>query len=161
MPESPSGAGGGVTTAELVGPFPRCYRRPVQPAKYPPGHPLRHLPRHLPPLGLIAALLALAGQIAFAAALPRPILAAIAFGRLCQTDSHGRAPTQPRRQVPPRAVSPLCRAMALPATPLAAPPALPAPRRLAAIAATVPPRTVVPPPPISLAAPPRGPPGLA
>ena len=120
------------------------------------------LPRlGLPRLGLIAALLALAGQIAFAATVPQPVLARIAFGTLCQTDAHGKAPTHPRRQVPPRAVSPLCIALAMPAMPLAAAPPLPPRPAPVTVALTLPPPATAPPSLVSLAAPPRGPPALA
>ncbi len=117
-------------------------------------------PAHLPRLGLIAALLALAGQIAFAATVPQPVLARIAFGTLCQTDARGRAPAHPQRQVPLRAVSPLCLALALPAMPLAAAPALPLAPAPVTVVATLPPPATAPPRLVSLAAPPRGPPVL-
>lgn len=115
----------------------------------------------LPRLGLIAAVLGLAGQIAFAATLPQPVLAQIAFGTLCQTDAHGRAPAHPQRRVPLRAVCPLCLALALPAMPLAAAPALPPRPSPVAAVVTLPPPATAPPCLVSLAAPPRGPPALA
>ena len=136
-----------------------CYRPKVMSALRLPrlGLPRLGLPR----LGVIAALLALAGQVAFTATLPQPVLLGIAFGTLCQTDAHGNAPAHPHRQVPPRAVSPLCIALALPAMPLVASPALPPrPAPMAAVMTRPPPATA-PPHLVSLAAPPRGPPTLA
>ena len=112
-------------------------------------------------LGLAAALLALAGQLAWAASVPQPVLDLLAFGPICHSDSDGKAPGRTDKHVPLRAVSPQCLALALPLPPLAAPPALPAPRvAVRRSVARLPPATA-PPALFLLAAAPRGPPPLA
>ncbi len=112
-------------------------------------------------LGLVAALLALAAQVAWAATVPQPVLALLAFGTICHTDSTGRAPGRPGKHVPAGVVSPLCVAMAMPTPPLAAPPPLQAPRGVVVrVAVRLPPATA-PPTLFPLAAAPRGPPTLA
>ena len=112
-------------------------------------------------LGLAAALLALAGQLAWAATVPQPVLALLAFGAICHTDKTGHAPGRPGKHVPAGAVSPLCVAVAMPAPPLAASPPLPAPRGvLVRVALRLPPASA-PPALFGLAAAPRGPPALA
>ena len=112
-------------------------------------------------LGLAAALLALAGQLAWAASVPQPVLALLSFGPICHSDSKGRAPGRTDKHVPLRAVSPQCIALALPLPPLATPPALPAPRAAVLRAMERLPPAIAPPVLFLLAAAPRGPPALA
>lgn len=72
-------------------------------------------------LGLWAALVALGAQLAFGATLPQPVLAMIAFGRLCQADAAEPMPSRhSTRHVPANRVSVLCIAHAIPTPPLTA-----------------------------------------
>ncbi len=112
-------------------------------------------------LGLIAAFLALAGQVAWAASVPQPVLLLLGFGRICHADRTGTAPGRRPVLPPARAVPASCLALAMPPPLPAAGPALPArtrpPVRLAAPAVAV----AVAPALVSLASAPRGPPSLA
>ena len=116
----------------------------------------------IPRLGLFAALLALAIQLAVGATVPDPALAELGLGAICPTGnpaSHQRAP--PAHHLPDCAACPFCAALTLPAPTLGAPPWIPAPREAAiAVAPNRPPATG---PPIAFvaAAQPRGPPALA
>ena len=131
-----------------------CARFPGSGFRRPAGLRLRRL-------GLVAALLALAAQVAWAATVPQPVLELLAFGAICHTDSSGHAPGRPGKHVPAGAVSPLCVAVAMPTPPLAAAPPLPAPRGVVVrVAVRLPPATA-PPALFPLAAAPRGPPSLA
>ncbi|MGH7049869.1 MAG: hypothetical protein ACREE5_04415 [Acetobacteraceae bacterium] len=113
---------------------------------------------HFRGFGFLAALLSLAGQLAFGATLPQPVLSRIGFGSPCQTAPAGSTPVHPDRHVPLKAVSPICVALAMP-TPLPAavrPAPLP-PALLYFVRIDL--RTVtVAPPAAPLAASPRGPP---
>lgn len=111
-------------------------------------------------LGLAAALLALAGQLAWAASVPQPVLELLSFGPICHTNSTGTAPGRPGKHVPAKAISPLCIALAMPTPPLSAPPALPPPRALVLRAVVRLPPATAPPALFPLAAAPRGPPTL-
>lgn len=112
-------------------------------------------------LGLAAALLALAGQMAWAASVPQPVLALLGFGPICHSNARGTAPGRTDKHVPLGAVSPLCIALALPVPPLAAPPALPGPRAVVLHAVVRLPPATAPPVLFPLSAAPRGPPALA
>ena len=109
--------------------------------------------------GLTAALLALAGQLAWAATVPQPVLLLLGFGPICHAGPH-HGPI--RGKLPPaRAVPAVCQALAmpvaLPATPLPLPPSRGTAFRMAARL----PFAMAPPRLFALAAAPRGPPPIA
>jgi len=112
-------------------------------------------------LGLIVALLALAGQVAWAASVPQPVLLLLGFGPICHADRTGTAPGRRPLLPPARAVPASCLALAMPVPLPAAGPGLPArrqrPLRIAAPGVAV----AAPPALVSLASAPRGPPSLA
>ena len=112
-------------------------------------------------LGLAAALVALAGQLAWGASVPQPVLALLSFGPICHSNARGTAPGRPGKHVPLRAVSPQCLALALPLSPPATPPVLPAPRAPGLFGGTEAAPGTTPPSLFALAAAPRGPPSLA
>jgi hypothetical protein len=111
--------------------------------------------------GLIAALLALACQMGFAASVPQPVLTLLAFSPICHSDRSGTAPGQHEKHIPPGAVAPICIALAMPVPPLASTPVLPAPRAVVRPAGLRLPPATAPPALFALAATPRGPPTLA
>ena len=111
-------------------------------------------------LGWIAAFLALAGQLAWAASVPLPVSVLLAAAPICHSDKTGTAPGH-EKHLPPGAVAPICMASTLPAPPLAAAPVLPPPRAIVVYAARRLPPATAPPAPFRLAAAPRGPPSLA
>jgi hypothetical protein len=116
----------------------------------------------LPRLGLFAALLALAVQLAFGAAVPQSGLGKAGFGIICHSSAaNGKAPDQPLHQPPDCALCPLCAAIAMPALMPGVPPPLPRPRvEIAHAPGKPPPQTGPFFRPIRFAQP-RGPPPLA
>ncbi len=112
-------------------------------------------------VGLFAALLALAGQLAWGATVPDPALAKLGLGVICHTGDAGSAPTGPAHRAPDCALCPLCAAIAMPAPALAKPPLLPRPRVAATTPAVIPAAAITPPTRTAVAAQPRAPPALA
>jgi hypothetical protein len=110
--------------------------------------------------GFLAAIIALAGQLAFGATLPQPVLARIAFGQLCHAGAAGRAPAHPDRRAPLSAASPLCTALAMPTPPLAVVPPVPVPPAPIHFVRLAPRPVNAAPPAAPRAASPRGPPLL-
>ena len=117
--------------------------------------------RRLSPLGLFAAILALAAQLVAGALVPQPSWAASHHHSQSCADM-GKAPAHDRQHKPDCPFCPFCLAVAHPApTLLAAPPPLPAPSVvLVAHAAPLPPARAPPPLPFP-AARPRAPPSPA
>jgi hypothetical protein len=114
-----------------------------------------------PRLGLIAALLALAGQLALGASVPSPALELSGFGVICHAGGDTGGPPPPSHQAPDCALCPVCATLAVQAPLLAAPPMLPAPRAVRVARRTILPPPTAPPVVALLAAQPRGPPVLA
>jgi hypothetical protein len=81
-------------------------------------------------IGFLAALLALAGQLAWAATVPDPALAQIGLGVICHASAPGKTPTGPSHRGPDCILCPLCAAIAMPVPTLARAPPLPPPRLL-------------------------------
>ncbi|MBV8615598.1 MAG: hypothetical protein JOY66_17785 [Acetobacteraceae bacterium] len=116
--------------------------------------------RRLSPLGLFAAILALAAQLVAGALVPQPSWAASHHHSQSCADM-GKAPAHDRQHKPDCPFCPFCLAVAHPAPTLAAPPPLPAPSVvLVAHAAPLPPARAPPPLPFP-AARPRAPPSPA
>ena len=112
-------------------------------------------------VGLLWALLALAGQLAWGATVPDPALQQLGLGVICHAGRAGGAPTAPAHRAPDCALCPLCAALATPVPTLGRAPALPPPRAVAVVPAVVLPPATAPPPEPLIAAQPRGPPALA
>ena len=114
------------------------------------------LRRRLSPLGLFAAILALAAQLVAGALVPQPAWAASHDSEACA--DMGKAPAHDQRHKPDCPFCPFCLAVAHPAPTLIAPPPLPAPSVLWVARALPLPPARAPPALPSLAAHPRGPP---
>jgi hypothetical protein len=109
-------------------------------------------------LGFAVALLAVVAQLAWAASVPQPVLQLLSFAPICHTDSTGTAPGRTGRQVPLRAVSPQCLALAMPLPLAAGAPLVPPPSGTIQRAPLAQRPATVPPALFPLAAAPRGPP---
>lgn len=112
----------------------------------------------VPRLGLLAALFALAVQLAVGAIVPSPLMG---FGDavICHADAPAGVPQ--RHHAPLPMCCPLCAAMAAPAPLLATAPPIVAVARVFYPFAALPPPATGPPARVIFAAQPRGPPPLA
>ena len=110
-----------------------------------------------PRLGLLAALFALAVQLAVGATVPFPPSGS-GHAAICHAGEPGEPPNGPAHHMPDCALCPLCVALHHPAPLPGAPPAMPAPRLLAFPFVRPTPPATGPPSPAILAAQPRGPP---
>lgn len=116
----------------------------------------------LPRSGLIAALLALATQIAWGAVVPPLALATVDLSVICHSNgTKGEHPPAPRHRPTDHALCVVCQGLAMPAPTLSGVPPLPAPRPLLVADGVVLPPPTAPPSAAPLAAKPRGPPSLA
>ncbi len=115
-----------------------------------------------PRFGLLAALLALAAQLAFGAAVPHPALGEPGFGIICHAgQDEGSLPARPGHHAPDCAICPLCLSLTAPAPTLGETPFVPVPRVRATLSPVVLPPATGPPAFAVAAAQPRGPPTLA
>ncbi len=113
--------------------------------------------QRLSPLGLFAAILALAAQLVAGALVPQPAWAASQGSESCA--DMGKAPAHDRQRKPNCPFCPFCLAVAHPAPTLATPPLLPSPSIVQVARAVLLPPARAPLTLPSLAAQPRGPPG--
>ncbi|MGH7155690.1 MAG: hypothetical protein ACREF3_17325 [Acetobacteraceae bacterium] len=118
------------------------------------------MPRlHLLRIGLLASLLALAGQLAFGATVPAVGLSSL--GVICHAGAAHGKPVPPWQHDPGCLLCPLCATLIAPGPILVPSPMLPRPRAVAAEPASVSPAQSAQVVTIPAAAQPRGPPSLA